>query len=151
MARELGLCRECDLGEPLAKPHPPTGTMYKATKKLEPVYADLAGPMRMQSWGGTRFLFVLVDDFSKKSWVIILKKKSDVNARLKEWKALVENESGKVLGKFRTDNGGEFKSIALSTWLREKGGKHETTSPRVPQSNGVAERMKRTLEDEQGR
>ena len=60
-------------------------------------------------------MFVLVDDFSRKSWVILLKQKSDVDARLKGWKALVENESGEKLGKFRTDNGGEFCGVTLST------------------------------------
>ena len=77
--------------------------MYRATKKLELVHADLAGPMRHQSWGGARNLFVIVDDFSRKSWVILLKQKSDVEARLKEWKILVENESRESMVKFRTD------------------------------------------------
>ena len=144
---ELGICRGCELGKPLAKPHPPKSVLFRATRKLELVHADLAGPMRQQSWGGARFLFVLVDDFSRKSWVILLKNKNDVESRLKEWKALVENESGEKMGRLRTDNGGEFCSVALSTWLKEKGVKHETTPPRTPQSNGVAERMNRTLQD----
>ena len=107
--------------------------------------------MRQQSWGGARYLFVLVDDFSRKSWVILLKQKSDVEARLKEWKALVENESGESMVKFRTDNGGEFCSNSLSGWLKLKGVKHQTTPPRTPQSNGVAERMNRTLRRGPGR
>ena len=49
MARELRACRGCELGKPLAKPHPPKGAMYRATKKLELVHVDLVGPMRMQS------------------------------------------------------------------------------------------------------
>ena len=142
---ELGICRGCELGKPLAKPHPPKSVLYRASRKLELVHSDLAGPMRQQSWGGARFLFVLVDDFSRKSWVVLLKNKNDVESRLKEWKALAENECGEKLGRFRTDNGGEFCSLALSTWLKEKGVKHETTPPRTPQSNGVAERMNRTL------
>ena len=79
--------------------------------------------------------------------MILLKQKSDVDTGLKEWKALVENESGEVLRKFRTDNGGELCSIALSTWLREKGVKHETTPPRSPLNNGVVERMNKTLQE----
>ena len=144
---EMGVCRGCELGKPLAKPHPPKDASFRATKKLELVHADLAGPMRQESWGGARYLFVLVDDFSRKSWVILLKQKSDVEARLKEWKALVENESGESMVKFRTDNGGEFCSKSLSDWLKLKGVKHETTPPRTPQSNGVAERMNRTLQE----
>ena len=37
-------------------------------------------------------MFVLVDDFSRKSWVMLLKNKGEAGDRLKEWKALVENE-----------------------------------------------------------
>ena len=58
-------------------------------------------------------MFVLVDDFSRKSWVILLKNKGEAGDRLKEWKALVENERGLNLGRIRTENGGEFTSIAL--------------------------------------
>ena len=110
---ELGICRGCELGKPLAKSHPPKSVLYRATRKLELVHADLAGPLRQQSWGGERFLFVLVDDFSRKSWVILLKNKNDVESRLKEWKALVENECGEKMGRFRTDNGGEFCSVDM--------------------------------------
>lgn len=39
-------------------------------------------------------MFVLVGDYNRKSWVILLKTKAETAARLKEWKALVENERG---------------------------------------------------------
>ena len=42
----MGVCRGCELGKPLAKPHPSKDVMYRATKKIELVHADLAGPMR---------------------------------------------------------------------------------------------------------
>ena len=92
-------------------------------------------------------MFVLVDDFSRNSWVILLKNKGEAGDRLKEWKALVDNERGLKLGRFRTDNGGEFTSIALRTWLKEKEVSQEFTPPRTPQANGVAERMNRTLQN----
>ena len=120
---------------------------YDITSFTLPHNTDLAGLMRQRSWGGARYLFVLVDEFSRKSWVILLKQKSDVGARLKEWKVLVENKSGELMVKFRTDNGGEFYSNSLSDWLKLKEVKHETTLPRTPQSSGVAKRMNRTLQE----
>ena len=84
--------------------------------------------------------------FSRKLWVVLLKKKSDVDARLKEWKALVENESGEVLGKFRTD----ICSIALLTWVREKAVMHETAPPRSPQSTPVPSTLAESLDDLEG-
>ena len=64
-----------------------------------------------------------------------------------KWKAQVENERGLKLGRLRRDNGGEFTSAALCTWLKEKGVSQEFTPPRTPQANGVAERMNRTLQE----
>ena len=39
---------------------------------------------------------------------LFLQKKSEVFAKFKEFKALVENQSEKKIKVFRTDNGGEF-------------------------------------------
>ena len=72
---------------------------------------------------------------------MLLKNKAEAGDRLKEWKALVE------YGRLRTDNGGEFTSVALCTWLKEKGVGQEFTLPTTPQANGVAERMNRTLQE----
>ena len=92
----------------VVKPHPPKDVFYKATKKLVLVHSDLARPMRQQSWGGARYLSVLVDAFSHKSWMILSKQKSDVVVRLKEWKVSLEIKGGEKMGKFKTDNGGNF-------------------------------------------
>ena len=58
---EMGVCRGCELGKPLAKPHPSKDVIYRAAKKLKLVHVDLARPINQQSWGGARYLFVLVD------------------------------------------------------------------------------------------
>ena len=64
---------------------------------------------------------------------------------MKEWIAVHENEVGGKVKAMRSDNGGEYVDAFLETWLREHGIKHETIPARSPQSNGVAERMNRTL------
>ena len=47
----------------------------------------------------------------------------------------------------RSDNGGEYINGELEAWLRGHGVLHETIPARCPQSNGVAERMNRTVQD----
>ena len=91
--------------------------------------------------------FVLTDDYSRKSWVILLSLKSETEKRLKQWVAQVERECGHSLERLRTDNSGEFIKHTLKDWLTTRGIKQEFTPPRSPQSNGVAERMNRTLQD----
>ena len=41
-------------------------------------------------------------------WLYFLKHKNQAFAKFKEWKIMVENQTGKKLKKLRTDNGLEF-------------------------------------------
>ena len=45
----------------------------------------------------------------------------------------------------RSDNGTEFKSTGLDTYLDTLGITHEFSAPYTPQQNGVVERKNRTL------
>ena len=90
---------------------------------------------------------VIIDDFNRKSWTIPLRLKSDTKVALKQWIAVNENQSGKKVKKLRSDNGGEYIDGDLETWLKEHGILHQTIPARSPQSNGIAERMNRTLQD----
>ena len=49
------------------------------------------------------------------------------------------SSGGKVVKGLRSDNGGEYKSNALDEMLKEYGIKHETTVPKMPEQNGMAE------------
>ena len=51
------------------------------------------------------------------TWVYPLKTKDQVFDRFLEWKALVENSSGKRLKTLRSDNGGEYTSKRFETYL----------------------------------
>ena len=45
---------------------------------------DLMGPMQVESLGGKRYAYVVVDDFSRFTWVNFIKEKSDVFEVFKE-------------------------------------------------------------------
>ena len=75
----------------------------------------------------------------------MLKHKDEVFARFLEWKAPVENSTGRKLKALRTDNGGEYTSKEFETYLKQNGIRHEWTVPKTPEQNGVAERMNRTI------
>ena len=74
-----------------------------------------------------------------------LQAKSQVFGVLKEYVAMVENQTGKKLKCLRSDNGGEYTSRDVQSSLKAKGVVHETTIPYTPEQNGVAERMNRTI------
>ena len=50
----------------------------------------------------------IIDDFSKNIWIYILKTKDEAFQKFKQWKKMVEVQTGKKVKHLRTDNGWEF-------------------------------------------
>ena len=50
----------------------------------------------------------IIDDYSRKLWVYILKTKDEAFKRFKDWKTMVEVQTGRKVKKLITDNGWEF-------------------------------------------
>jgi len=75
---------------------------------LELVHIDVFGPVTVPSLSGSLYYVSFIDDFSRKTWIYFLRKKSEVFEKFKEFKALVENQTDKKIKVLRTDNDGEF-------------------------------------------
>ena len=67
--------------------------------------------------------------------------------KLKVWKELVENQSGKNIKFLRTDNGKEYVNKNLHQLCEECGIQMQHSTPYTPQQNGVAERKNRSLKE----
>jgi len=63
---------------------------WRATEKLELIHADLCGPITPTSHSGKRYMFVLVDDFSRKTWIHFLAEKAETFEAFKAFKIFVE-------------------------------------------------------------
>lgn len=74
-----------------------------------------------------------------------MRKKSDVLQFFKEFKALVEKQTGRTIKCLQSDNGREFCNEEFDRFLKEEGIARKLTTPYTPQLNGVAERKNRTL------
>ena len=64
---------------------------------MDLVHFDLCGPMTIASLGGYHYYVIFIDDYSQKIWIYFLRSKEskEVLCRFKEFKAQVENLSGK--------------------------------------------------------
>jgi transposase InsO family protein len=83
---------------------------YTTSKPLELVHTDLYGPKRKKILQGENYFVLLIDDYTRMTWVSFLKNKSEVFENFKAFKALVENETDLKINCLRLDNGGEFTS-----------------------------------------
>lgn len=59
------------------------------------------------SLGGNNYLSI-IDDFLKKVWAYVLKRKDQTFEKFIEWNSLVKNQCGKKVKKLKTDNALEF-------------------------------------------
>ena len=94
---------------------------------------------------GSKYLLVIVDDFSRFTWVYFLKHKSETTQQMINFIKYVELQLRKPVRKIRSDNGTEFKNHTFESFLTEKGIDHNFSAPRTPQQNGVVERRNRSL------
>ncbi|KAG7583121.1 GAG-pre-integrase domain [Arabidopsis suecica] len=138
------ICSSCLLGKQTRKMFPQEAT-YRATKKLELIHGDLCGPITPSTSAGNKYIFVLIDDFSRYMWTILLKEKGDAFQKFQNFKNLAEKECEQKIQTFRTDRGGEFMSSEFISFCEKSGIKRHFTAPYTPQQNGVVERRNRTL------
>ena len=66
-------------------------------------------------------MLMIMDDFSRKVWVFFLKQKSDVFSTLKDWKIMIEKQTGRQVKCLRTYNGLEFCSDEFKTLCKKEG------------------------------
>lgn len=115
-----------------------------AAKPLELVHIDVCGPISPTTWDGYNYFLTFIDDFTHMVIAYLLRNKSEVFKKFKEYYNYATKHFGKHLLKLRSDNGGEYVSNELQQFCRDKGIKLEYTVPYSPQMNGVAERINRT-------
>ncbi|SGY70463.1 BQ5605_C004g03153 [Microbotryum silenes-dioicae] len=117
-----------------------------ASGRLDLLHVDVA-QMPRPTFGGHRYMLVIIDDFSRKHWCILLALKSDVFPRLRDWILEVENATGNKVKTIRSDNGGEFTLRNFVDFCASKGIRRELTIPYTPQQNGRVERSNRTIKE----
>ncbi|KAH9743821.1 hypothetical protein KPL70_003436 [Citrus sinensis] len=108
---------------------------------------DLFGPSRYASLSGKYYAFVIVDDYSRYTWVLFLANKDDAIDAFQIFYKKVQNEKGYSIACIRSDHGGEFENHAFENFCNDFGIEHQFSSPRTPQQNGVVERKNRSIQE----
>nr|GFC51316.1 hypothetical protein [Tanacetum cinerariifolium] len=114
-------------------------------QRLHLLHMDLCGPMRIASINGKRYILLIVDDYSRYTWVHFLRSKNETpEVIIKFLKRITVLLQSPVII-IRTDNGIKFKNQVLKVYFDSVGITHQMSSVRTPQQNGVVERRNRTL------
>ena len=108
---------------------------------------DLFGPSRTLSLGGKSYAYVIVDDFSKYTWVLLLSQKNEAFYEFSTFCNKVQNEKGFTITFIKSDHDREFENIDFEEYCIEHGINHNFFAPRNPPQNEVVERKNRTLQE----
>nr|GFB17641.1 retrovirus-related Pol polyprotein from transposon TNT 1-94 [Tanacetum cinerariifolium] len=109
------LSSACEQGK-IHRKHHKSKTAFPSNQPLYLLHTDLCGLMRVESINGKRCVLVVVNDFSRYTWVFFLRSKDEAS----------ENKT-------------------LATFFDEVGISQQFSATRTPQQNGVVERRNQTV------
>ncbi|GJS61162.1 retrovirus-related pol polyprotein from transposon TNT 1-94 [Tanacetum coccineum] len=138
------LCSTCAMGKSKKQSHKPKSEDTNQ-EKLYLLHMDLCGPMRVASVNGKKYILVIVDDYSRFTWVKFLASKDEAPDFIIKFLKMIQVRLNAAVRNIRTDNGTEFVNQTLRDYYEQVGISHETSVARTPQQNGVVERRNRTL------
>jgi transposase InsO family protein len=103
------------------------------------LHMDTIGPSRVRSMGGKWYVLVIVDDYSRYSWVFFLESKDKVFEHFWSLALRLNNEHPNCLKVIRSDNGTEFRNTSFDEFCLEHGIDQQFFTPCIPQQNRVVE------------
>jgi transposase InsO family protein len=138
------VCAPCRHGKMIAASHSPINTMMTEHPR-QLLYMDIVGPSRVRFMGGKWYVLVIVDDYSRYSWVFFLESKDQVFEHFRLLALRLNNEHPNYLKAIRSDNETEFRNTSFDGFCLELDIEQQFSAPRIPQQNGVVKRKNRTL------
>ncbi|GJT07016.1 putative ribonuclease H-like domain-containing protein [Tanacetum coccineum] len=138
------LCSACQLGKSKKFSHRPKSENTNM-EVLHTLHMDLCGPMRVQSIKGKKYILVIMDDYSRFTWVKFLRSKDETPEFVTTFLKQIQVGLNKTVRFIRTDNGMEFVNQVMFEYYEGVGIFHQKSVLRTPQQNGVVERRNRTL------
>ncbi|GKE01353.1 retrovirus-related pol polyprotein from transposon TNT 1-94 [Tanacetum coccineum] len=118
---------------------------FSIRKCLHLLHMKLFRPVSPMSINHEKYTLVIIDEYSRYTWVYFLRKKSQAPEMIMSFIRMVENQNDVKVKQIRTDKGTEFRNHELENFCDEKGISQNFSSPYTPEQNGIAERKNITL------
>ncbi|GKA59927.1 retrovirus-related pol polyprotein from transposon TNT 1-94 [Tanacetum coccineum] len=139
------LCLACQMGKSKKEPYPHKPEP-STNEKLQMRHMDLCGPMRvLASINGKRYILIIVDDYSRFTWVKFLRTKDEAPEKIIKYLKQTQVSLKATVRYLRIDNDIEFINQLLRNYTENVGITHHTSIARTSQQNGVVERHNHTL------
>ncbi|GKA53190.1 retrovirus-related pol polyprotein from transposon TNT 1-94 [Tanacetum coccineum] len=120
------LCSSCEVSKAKRSSFK-TKVVPSSKGRLNLLHMDLCGPMRVASINGKKYILDETPEF------------------LKDFLTMIQRNLQCPVIFVRTDRGTEFLNKTLNAFFKEEGIEHQTSTPRIPEQNGIVERRNCTL------
>ncbi|KAI9181123.1 hypothetical protein LWI28_011688 [Acer negundo] len=134
-------CPICPLAKHNRLPFSPS--VISSIKPFEIIHCDIWGRYRHSSLSGAYYFLTIVDDYTRFTWIFLMRHKSEAQSLLKRFFNYVFTQFESQIKIFRSDNGGEF--ISLRSFFYDHGVIFQHSCVYTPQQNGVVERKHRHI------
>ena len=122
-----------------------TGSELEGTEEAGAVHVDLCGPITPSTARGNCYFMLLIDDYSRWTYLYVLETKDQALDAFVKFKAEIENFTRERIKTLQSDRGGEFLSVAFRGVCAVAAIQWQLTALYSPRQNGVMERKNRTV------
>ncbi|GJW39937.1 retrovirus-related pol polyprotein from transposon TNT 1-94 [Tanacetum coccineum] len=104
------LCSACAMGKSKKQSHKPK---YENTnqEKLYLLHMDLCGPMRVASINGKKYILIIVDDYSRFTWVNFIASKDEAPDFIIKFLKMIQVRLSAPVRNIRSDNGTKTRAL----------------------------------------
>ncbi|GJR89652.1 retrovirus-related pol polyprotein from transposon TNT 1-94 [Tanacetum coccineum] len=130
------MCFACAMGKGKKKSYKPKSEDTNQ-EKLNLLHMDLCGPINVASFNEKKYILVIVDDYSRFTWVKCLRSKDEAPDFIIKFLKMIQLRLKAPVRRIRTYNGIEFVNQTLCEYYEKVGISHETFVARSLWQNGV--------------
>ena len=144
------LCETCQQGKQI-KTSFKSKDVVSTTRSLQLLHINLFGPTQILSIGGKKYDFVIVDDYSRYTWIYFLAHKHESFKVFEIFCMKVQIRKCFCISSIKSDHGIEFENVEFKSFCERNCIFHNVSSPRTPKKriierkNRIMQKMTRTM------
>ena len=112
----------------------------RASAPFELVHSNVWGSCPMVSPAGFWYFVTFVDDYSRSTWLYLIKNRSELFSHFRAFCAQIHTQFHVSVQNLRSDHAKEYLSEQFHSFMLQNGIFHQTSCVETPSQNGVAER-----------
>ena len=134
-------CMSCQFGKQTKLPF--NNSDFFSSAPFDLVHSDVWGPAPFTTEGGSRYFVIFVDDYSRFTWIYLLKHRSDLVSIFQTFHKMIQTQFSRTIKVFRSNNAQEYHDKSFLSILDSNGTLPHYSCPYTSQQNGRAERKLR--------